>query len=124
MEQYYLAGTFAVVYRLDEKQFLLLLTRHLFDGAFSFHGGKAIWLFFDIDQLHRQPHPCIFGAASLVVDVYAFVRVDRPTCVVCPIGTFDNITVASWHVVEIQPGFLFARLAAIGEQGTKHSITK
>ncbi len=78
-------------------QFSFLLTRHRFDGAFSFHRADAVRLRLDVNQFHRTSHFCITRAASGVMCFEASFRVGRPAGVERPIRTLNDIAI-TWHV--------------------------
>ena len=102
------------------KQFLFLRSRHLFDGAFSFHGGVSIRLFFHIHQFHRQTHFGVFRAAPFVMGGDTALGVCRPTRVIRAIGTFNDIAITDSHLFFLQTIFQLARkhlTEALSERG-------
>ena len=111
MGKYYFAGSSAVVHRLNnvgadghpplQKQFLFFVTRHLLDGAFSFHRGLSIRLFLYIYQPHRQAHTGVSGTASLIVNRDAMFGVDGPACVIRPVGALHDVTIARHYLLRL-----------------------
>lgn len=90
-------------------QLPLPLPLHLLDGAFAFHCRSAIRLFLHIHQFHRQPHPRVLRAASLVVDGDALFGVNRPARVIRPIRAFDDVAKTARHLFFLLRENIFPR---------------
>src|SRR6185503_15010608 len=65
------------------------------NGNLPLHRGLPIRLFLHVYQLYWQTHTRIFCAASLVVRIHTFLRIQRPAGVICPVCAFNNIAITS-----------------------------
>src|SRR5512138_2916550 len=75
-------------------QGLLAGTRQALDGKLALHGGIAVGLRLDIDELHRTARARVARTAPGVVRLEAAVGVGRPAGVEAAVGALDDVAIA------------------------------
>lgn len=73
-------------------QCLFACPRESLDRTLTFHGGCAVRLRFDIDELHRPTRPSVARAAARIVDLHTVLSIQRPARIKSTILALDDVT--------------------------------